>query len=636
MRGPTWRRHRLRVRLTAIAAGGTTAGFIAVILSPAAWAGAVGGLATALVTAIAFGVQAEWRRHSEVVRRLPAVLQVSDTGGRFPQVRDVADPIAVGVHPAAPIEARGVIDRVPPYVPRDKEPELHAELRRGGFVLIVGESAAGKSRAAFEAVRLLCGRHSFAAPSSRESLPGMVEVLTEVGDFVVWLDDLERYLGTGGLTLPLLHRLTTHDAHTIVLATMRSHEYDCYRDRAESESSPANREAWRECRAVLRQARIIHLDRRWTPQEKVRTRQLAADDRLARALAASDRFGIAETLAAGPELAEAWRDAWTPGRYPRGAALVAAAVAARRAGYHKPLSLDVLDRMHGAFLEERGGPELQPESLAEAQGWATAPTFPNGANSLLIGSGERGFQAFDYLIDLPQAQEIPSPSWIVLIESVARSDAFDLGEQAMLADRHDRALTAYRSAARSGYAPAEATLAMLGVPFSAAPESLARAWQHLNRTRDELGDDHETTLLAEQTVVILSMNNGHYREALALTESVAQRGGKRLGPDHRIVLAAQWAAAIAIFRLGPVVEGLTLLDTAVARATDILGIQDTATASRRIIMVELLAEAGHPDLARERLASVRADYSGRPPGNYISMLLADVTQRMDSGLTSTS
>jgi hypothetical protein len=205
---------------------------------------------------------------------------------------------------------------VPPYVTRDIEPELHAELRHDGFVLLVGESTAGKTRAAFEAMRLLLRDSRFVAPSSREALPGLLHSLGETGDYVVWLDDLERFLGPGGLTISMLHRLLSPPVQTIVLATMRSHEYDRYRDRVEGELADAEREVWREGRAVLRQAQVIYLDRRWTPQEKIRVQVRIADRRLAQALANADRFGISESLAAGPELVEAWRNAWAPGSTP--------------------------------------------------------------------------------------------------------------------------------------------------------------------------------------------------------------------------------------------------------------------------------------------------------------------------------
>jgi hypothetical protein len=293
-------------------------------------------------------------------------------------VRDLSDPIAIGVHPAEAIEIAGAIDRLPPYITRDREPDLHAALRRGDFVLLVGESTAGKTRAAFEAMRLLLGDCRFVAPSSREALPGLLDSLDEAGDYVVWLDDLERFLGPGGLTVSVLGRVMSPPVRTVVLATIRSHEFDRYRDRAEGQLAGSDREAWREGRAVLRQAQIIHLSRRWTDPEQLRAQAYTADRRLAQALRTADKYGIAETLAAGPELAETWQLGWTPGHHPRGAALVAAAVDARRIGYHRPLPLTVLERMHGAYLE--GRPELRPESLQEALQWATTPTFPNGAN----------------------------------------------------------------------------------------------------------------------------------------------------------------------------------------------------------------------------------------------------------------
>ena len=149
---------------------------------------------------VALGVQAEWQRRSYLARSLPGALEASSASGRFPFVQDISDPIAMGVHPAAAVEVAGMIDRIPAYITRDIEPELHAALRRGGFVLLVGESVAGKTRAAFEATRLLLGRCRFAAPSSREALPALLEVLRDTGDYVMWLDDLERFLGYGGLT----------------------------------------------------------------------------------------------------------------------------------------------------------------------------------------------------------------------------------------------------------------------------------------------------------------------------------------------------------------------------------------------------------------------------------------------------
>src|SRR4051794_37424132 len=62
-------------------------------------------------------------------------------------------------------------------------------------------------------------------------------------------------------------------------------------------------------------------------------RPCADDTRIAAALERSAEFGVAEYLAAGPKLLTIWRDGWAPGTHPRGAAIVAGAVAARRAGF---------------------------------------------------------------------------------------------------------------------------------------------------------------------------------------------------------------------------------------------------------------------------------------------------------------
>lgn len=123
--------------------------------------------------------------------------------GRLPRVRDVIDPIAVGVHPAprretATLEGAGAArvggDRVPVYVPRDIDAELRGELTRGGFVLLVGDSTAGKTRAAFEAVRAILPDHTLIMPQSRDGVTAAVQKAATIRRCVLWLNDLEGYL----------------------------------------------------------------------------------------------------------------------------------------------------------------------------------------------------------------------------------------------------------------------------------------------------------------------------------------------------------------------------------------------------------------------------------------------------------
>jgi eukaryotic-like serine/threonine-protein kinase len=64
--------------------------------------------------------------------------------------------VRLGVHLAAAAEsADGRMSRTPPFVDRDRMPDVRAALVAGGFVLLVGDSTAGKSRLEFEAMRAL-------------------------------------------------------------------------------------------------------------------------------------------------------------------------------------------------------------------------------------------------------------------------------------------------------------------------------------------------------------------------------------------------------------------------------------------------------------------------------------------------
>jgi hypothetical protein len=124
------------------------------LLAAAAVAGAVlaaasqrfGGVVAAALVAVGSAVAAV------LAERGRAKLAVGAPAGPAPWVGRVdraADAIRLGVWPAAP-EAG---DRVPPYVERDAAAALREALQCGGFVLVVGDSAAGKTRLAHEAVR---------------------------------------------------------------------------------------------------------------------------------------------------------------------------------------------------------------------------------------------------------------------------------------------------------------------------------------------------------------------------------------------------------------------------------------------------------------------------------------------------
>jgi len=150
--------------------------------------------------------------------------------GRLPKVRQLSDPITLGVHPSSRLTGfasptgEPVRERVPAYIPRDIDNELRNQLANSSFVIVVGDSSAGKSRAAFEAASVL-GDHVLIVPRNREALTVALDKAADTRRCVLWLDDLEAYLGAGGLTRADIARVVGgRRSHRVIIATLRSAE----------------------------------------------------------------------------------------------------------------------------------------------------------------------------------------------------------------------------------------------------------------------------------------------------------------------------------------------------------------------------------------------------------------------------
>jgi hypothetical protein len=96
-------------------------------------------------------------------------------------VGQLSDPIMLGVHPSSlvPADIQGpdgdvALERVSAYVSRDIDKVLRQRLAVSGFVLLVGDSSAGKSRAAFEAVSML-REHVLIVPENRDAVSMAIE-----------------------------------------------------------------------------------------------------------------------------------------------------------------------------------------------------------------------------------------------------------------------------------------------------------------------------------------------------------------------------------------------------------------------------------------------------------------------------
>jgi hypothetical protein len=189
------------------------------------------------VAAVVVAVGAVWQdRYRQAAQRRAEVGLRTEDGclvlpdGQMPRVRDITDPVRLGVHKAAPatiptevLGGDGAAEHVPAYVPRDVDGGLRERLAAGGFVLLVGDSTAGKTRAAFEAMAATLPKHVLVCPSSRESVSVAVTQAAQARRCVLWLDDLERFLGSGGLTAAQLGRLIIGAGQQrVILATLVS------------------------------------------------------------------------------------------------------------------------------------------------------------------------------------------------------------------------------------------------------------------------------------------------------------------------------------------------------------------------------------------------------------------------------
>lgn len=458
------------------------------------------------------------------------------SGGKLPQVRQVRDPIAIGVHPSPPAafnsrapKAEIMAERVPAYVPRDIDDELRLRLTVNSFILLVGDSSAGKSRTAYEVV-LTMPDHVLIVPQNRDAVAGAIEKTVAARRCVLWLDDLEKYLGTGGLTRTDVARVLAPGkrAHRVIVATLRSAEET--RLTAEVSAEAAKWQFRRDAREVLEQAFRFPMPRMLSSEEKLRAEAQTWDPRIADALARSGVYGLAEYLAAGPELLRDWENAWCPNTdpqlpsHPRGAALIAAAIDIRRGGYASPLPRALLEEVHDYYLRQRGGSRLRPEPIAQA--WTWAMVARRATTALLEAVDDNHVQVFDYLLDSVQRKGSPDyPPDDILEAAVAVSapgDAANIADTAYCNGRYELAETASRHAYRN--------------------------------QASTLGPEHPDTLASRLSHAHILRALDRPAEAYAEHQAIADIAGRVSSPEHPLALEGRTGRAFALIRLGQFAE----------------------------------------------------------------------------------
>ncbi|MET8141660.1 tetratricopeptide repeat protein [Sphaerisporangium sp. NPDC005288] len=370
------------------------------------------------------------------------------------RVSDMTDPVRLGVHPALTLRDKpgGRPRRMPAYVGRDIDGELDEALRDERLVIVLGESATGKSRVAFEALHRNLADHWILIPRSTKLLRELVDTGHRLRNTVIWLDELEHYLGTNGLDPATLDGLTTSGNGVVVLATMRTAAYAEHGSERRRGSSTGDDP--RTVANLLDFARILRLGR-WplSAAEERRAAELARrDPSIAAALnATATGIGFAEFLAAAPRLWDRWRDGHAIDVQPVGAAIVSAAIDCRRAGMAGAVPEELLRGLYRLYLDERTVVRLDPDAFETGLAWATEPVH---ATSALLTRLSDGYRVFGYLVDrmqrAPAPPAVPEAVWDRLVEHLPPGDVWQVGVPAYHEGREAVARRAFEKGVEAG------------------------------------------------------------------------------------------------------------------------------------------------------------------------------------------
>ena len=214
MRGAGLRSRWQRRQVTFVLVGAIIAGGAAAIVNwPHAWWWliVVTAVATAVMPPALAALSQAFRRRHEIGQVARSGLQgtTGATGDKLP----TAD--------AAGLEARVHQTILPiPYIHRDEEESIRAHLRARRPVLLIGSSMVGKSKMAARVIVDEFSSWPVAIPDSKTAIADLDSKDVTLQDSVIWLDDIDRLIGPGGITDGALRRLVT--SGNVIVGTIRS------------------------------------------------------------------------------------------------------------------------------------------------------------------------------------------------------------------------------------------------------------------------------------------------------------------------------------------------------------------------------------------------------------------------------
>jgi tetratricopeptide (TPR) repeat protein len=348
------------------------------------------------------------------------------TDGLLPRISALS-PYRLGVTPSryGSEEQRGD----DPYVRRVIDAALDQALHSKHFVLVVGDSKAGKSRTAYEAATRLqrVGR----SYNPRVIVPKSTHLLEQLLNLdpplnlqpepaLLWLDDLTES-ALAALTPALLDRLTKQ---MIMLGTLTAQRHNRVMD-SDSDIS-------RDARMALQRATVVRLEAVLTNEERVEAEQKYPEERF--------EAGIGEQLVAVDQLTSRYDDA-RGGTHPHGWAVVQAAIDWTRMDVGRPIrQLELLALCPLYLAQVRAYVRHDDADHEEALRWACQPVASHIAllKELSSDRDELSYEPFDYLVAAADGQDgrlpqpILDPAWDKVLVLVSPSEAFNTSSSAYL------------------------------------------------------------------------------------------------------------------------------------------------------------------------------------------------------------
>ena len=437
-RWPRW--PVILVVVGAIIAGGAAA----VVRWPHAWwwLVVITVVAVAVIPLVVSALSRASQRRQEVGRAARAGLQdITGTGGLRLPTAATAD-LEARVHRAVlPI----------PYIHRDEEDTIRAHLRARHPVLLIGSAMVGKTKMAARVIAEEFSSWPVAIPDSKTALAELDAQDVTLQGSVIWLDDIDRLIGAGGITDGALRRLA--DAGNVIVGTIRVSAYERFRP-----SDQLRPPEW----DVLGLFEHVFISQDLTQAEQERLATAVTDPEI------RDRIrtvGLGEYVGAASQVADALR-LGAAGADSVGYSLVLAAADWRRCGIIRPIPSSMLAPLAGPHLDQRGQARLADrDGFRAGLAWATRDINPNV--SLLQPAGPDSYVVYDYALELISAQgmSIPDASWAVILTHAYPFELIDIGYLAEVTyHRTETAIQAFRNSASSGHADAAPRAALgLGV-----------------------------------------------------------------------------------------------------------------------------------------------------------------------------